>query len=72
MADKNNEERTEWIFCRDIKGRCSGINPKTKVIEKYPKTIKIHDKTIKGWMVKIIQEKSEGHVDIDIHHHSDE
>jgi hypothetical protein len=72
MAEKNEEERTEWIFCRDIKGRCSGISPTTKVLEKNPKTIKIHDKTIKGWMVKIVQEKSEGHVDIDFHHHSDE
>ena len=72
MTQKNIEERTEWIFCKDLKGRCSGLSPDSEVLDKVPKTIKVHGKEIKGWMVKIVQEKSEGHLDLDLSKHSDE
>lgn len=72
MAQKNSDEGTEWIFCRDISGNCSGLTSETKVLEKIPKTIKIHGKEIKGWNVKIVQEKSEGHLNLDISRQSDE
>ena len=72
MSQKNAELRTEWIFCRDIKGKCSGLNPKTKVVEKIRKTIKVHGKTVHGWMVKIVQEKSEDHVNLNLSSSSDE
>ncbi|MBN1292624.1 MAG: hypothetical protein JXB48_12360 [Candidatus Latescibacteria bacterium] len=64
MSQKNADIGTEWIFCRDIKGKCSGLNPKTKVLEKKPKTISIHGEKVKGWMVKIVQEQSEGHISL--------
>ena len=72
MSQKNIEEGTEWIFCKDIKGKLSGLSPTSKVIEKIPKTIKVHGKKIKGWMVKIVQEESEGHLDLDLSKYSDE
>ena len=62
MSQNNSDLGSEWIFCRDIEGKCSGLNPKTKVLEKKPKTIKIHGEEVKGWMVKIIQEQAEGHI----------
>ena len=62
MSQKNADAGTEWIFCRDIEGKCSGLNPKTKVLEKKPKTITIHGKKVNGWVVKIEQEQAEGHV----------
>ncbi len=72
MNQRNADESTEWIFCRDIKGECSGLNPATKVLEKHPKKIKVHGKDISGWMVKIVQEKGEGHLDIDLSKPSEE
>ena len=72
MTQKNIDEGTEWIFCKDIKGKCSGLNPKSKVLKKIPKTIIVHGKEIKGWMVKIVQEKGEGHLNLDLSMHSDE
>ena len=72
MPQKNIDEGTEWIFCRDISGRCSGLNPASKVLEKHHKTIKIHGKEIKGWIVKIVQEKGEGHLNLDLSRQSDE
>ena len=72
MVQKNTDTDTEWIFCQAIRGKCSGLNPNTKVLEKIPKTIKIHGKEVKGWMVKIVQEKSEGHVNISSSSYSDE
>lgn len=64
MADIKHEVGTEWIFCRDIDGRCSGLNPKTQVLEKKQKTITVQGKQIQGWMVKIVQEQGEGHVKV--------
>ena len=72
MTQKNIEEGTEWIFCKDIKGKLSGLNPTSKVIEKIPKTIIVHGEEIKGWIVKIIQEESEGHLNLDLCIHSEE
>ena len=72
MPQENKDEGTEWIFCRDISGKCSGLNPKTKVLEKHHKKIKVHGKEVKGWIVKIVQEKSEGHLNLDISKQSDE
>ena len=72
MSQNNINEGTEWIFCKDIKGKCSGLNPKSKVLEKNPKTIIVHGKEIKGWMVKIVHEKGEGHLNLDLSRHSDE
>ena len=72
MTQQNIEEGTEWIFCKDIKGKCSGLNPKSKVLEKIPKTIIVHGKEIKGWNVKIVQEKGEGHLNLDLSRYSDE
>ena len=72
MPQENSDLGTEWIFCRDIEGKCSGLNPKTKVLEKKTKTIKIHGEEVIGWMVKIIQEQSEGHVSVDLSDSSDE
>ncbi len=72
MTQKNIEEGTEWIFCKDIKGKCSGLNPSSKVLKKIPKTIKVHGKEIKGWMIQIVQEKGEGHLNLDLSKHSDE
>ena len=40
MSQNNINEGTEWIFCKDIKGKCSGLNPKSKVLEKTPKRLK--------------------------------
>ena len=60
------------IFCKDIKGKCSGLNPKTKVLDKIPKKIVVHGEEINGWMVKILQEESEGHLSLDIKKRSDE
>ena len=65
MAQENAELGTEWIFCRDIAGKCSGLNQNTAVLEKKQKTILIHGKRVRGWMVKIVQEQAEGHVNLD-------
>jgi hypothetical protein len=72
MKQDSVEEGTEWIFCKDIAGRCSGLNPKSKVLKKIPKTIRVHGEEIKGWLVKIVQEKSEGHLNLDLSKPSDE
>ena len=72
MPQKNTDLGTEWIFCRDIKGKCSGLNPKTKVLEKKQKTITVHGKKVDGWMVKIVQEQAEGHLSIGFRDYSDE
>jgi len=72
MSQKNSDKGTEWIFCRNINGECSGLNPKTKVLEKIPKTIRVHGKTVHGWQVKIVSEKSEGHIDLSMSGPSDE
>ena len=72
MTQKNKDKGTEWIFCRNIKGKCSGLNPRTKVLEKIPHTIKVHGETVHGWKVKIESEKGEGHVNINMSSHSDE
>jgi hypothetical protein len=65
MTDEH-DDKTEWIYCRNIKGECSGLNPSSKVVEKVPKVIKVHGQEVRGWMVKVVQEKTEGHVDIDL------
>ena len=52
--------------------KCSGLNPKTKVMEKKPKSILVHGKKVEGWMVKIVQEQAEGHLGIDFRDYSDE
>lgn len=72
MTQNNIDEGSEWIFCKAIKGECSGLSPTTKVLEKIPKKIIVHGEEINGWMVKIIQEESEGHLDLDISKRSDE
>jgi len=72
MPQENIDPGTEWIFCRDIEGKCSGLNPKTKVLEKKPKVIKIHGEEIRGWMVKIVQEQGEGHVKLNYKDFSNE
>ena len=72
MAQENADLGTEWIFCRDTEGKCSGLNPNTKVLEKKSKTIIVHGEKVNGWMVKIIQEQAEGHVSIDFPDLSDE
>jgi len=72
MTQKNDEKGTEWIFCRDIKGKCSGLNPKTKVLEKVPKTITVNGKTVQGWQVRIVSEKGEGHINLNLSNFSDE
>ncbi len=72
MAQKNIDEGTEWIFCKDIRGKCSGLNPKSKVLKKIPKTIKVHGKMVKGWAIKIVQEKGEGHLNLDFSKLSEE
>jgi len=72
MTQKNDDYQTEWIFCRSIRGKCSGLNPKTRVLEKVNKTIKVNGKEVNGWMVKIVQEKSEGHLNLNMIDSSDE
>jgi hypothetical protein len=72
MPKKKTEEKTEWIFCKDIKGELSGLNPNSKVLEKSPKTIIVHGKEVKGWNVLIVQEESEGHLNLDYCKLSDE
>ena len=72
MPQRNAEKGTEWLFCRNIKGKCSGLNPKSQVLEKIPRTIKIHGKTVHGWEVKIVSEKSEGHINLNMTSSSDE
>lgn len=72
MVKKIKQEKTEWIFCKDIKGKLSGLNPKSKVLKKTPKTITIHGKEVKGWNVLIVQEESEGHLNLDYCMLSDE
>ena len=72
MPQRNTKRGTEWIFCRDIKGKCSGLSPDAEVIEKTPKTIVVHGKQVSGWMVKIVQEKSEGHINLNLSSFSDE
>ncbi len=72
MARKNVEPGTEWIFCREVDGKCAGLNPQSQVLEKTPKTIIVHGKEVRGWMVKIVQEKSEGHVNLNLSDFSSE
>ncbi|MHB9028013.1 MAG: hypothetical protein ACYC9O_04550 [Candidatus Latescibacterota bacterium] len=72
MSSQNIEPGTEWIFCREIEGQCPGLNPNSQVLEKIPKIIKVHGKEVRGWMVKIVQEKSEGHVNLNITNLSNE
>jgi hypothetical protein len=72
MSSHNVEPGTEWIFCREIDGQCPGLNPNSQVLEKIPKTIKVHGKEVTGWMVKIIQEKSEGHIGLSLTNLSNE
>ncbi len=72
MSQKNADVGTEWIFCRNINGKCMGLSPSAQVIEKVPKKIKVHGKEVKGWMVKIVQEKSEGHININFSNLSNE
>lgn len=72
MSQQNAKRGTEWIFCRDIEGKCSGLSPHAQVIEKTPKTIVVHGKQVSGWMVKIIQEKGEGLVNLNFSNYSDE
>jgi len=64
MSQRNNEIGTEWIFCREVNGSYSGLSPHSQVVEKIPKEIIVNGKTVQGWMVKIIQEKSEGHISL--------
>jgi len=66
VSQRNSELGTEWIFCRETNGSYSGLNPNTQVIEKIPKEIMVNGRTVKGWMVKIIQEKSEGHIGLNL------
>jgi hypothetical protein len=72
MSQKNADIGTEWIFCRETDGECSGLNPKTQVLERIPKTIIVHGKEVSGWVVKIVQEKSEGHVNLNLSNLSNE
>ncbi len=72
MTKKKSDYRTEWIFCRNIKGKCSGLSSNTQVLKKIPKIIKVHGKEVHGWIVKIVQEKSEGHVNLNSSSYSDE
>ncbi|MFC1692500.1 hypothetical protein ACFL1R_03235 [Candidatus Latescibacterota bacterium] len=72
MSQRNTDSKTEWIFCRDIKGKCSGLSLNTQVLEKKPKTIKVHGKDVQGWVVKIVQEKSDGHINLNFSNYSDE
>lgn len=72
MTQKNVESGTEWIFCREVNGECSGLNPGTQVLEKIQKNIIVHGKDVRGWMVKIIQEKSEGHINLNLSNPSNE
>ncbi len=72
MSQKNTDIGTEWIFCRDINGKFSGLSPNAQVLEKIPKKIKIHGKEVKGWVVKIVQEKSEGHINLNLSNLSNE
>ena len=72
MQENNSESVTEWIFCRNIKGKCSGLSPESKVVEKIPKTIIVKGKKVPGWKVKIVQEKSEGHINLNLSDFSDE
>jgi hypothetical protein len=72
MSQKNTDIGTEWIFCREVNGKCSGLSPDAQVLEKLPKKIKIHGKEVQGWMVKIVQEKSEGHINLNFSNLSNE
>jgi len=72
MTQKNMEPGTEWIFCREIDGQCTGLNPGSQILEKIPKTITVHGKEVSGWIVKIVQEKSEGHVSLNLSNLSNE
>ena len=72
MAQKNVEPGTEWIYCREVNGQCSGLNPHSQVLEKIPKTIIVHGQEVCGWMVKIVQEKSEGHINLNLSNLSNE
>ena len=72
MAQLNKDEGTEWIFCADVNGKCPGVNPNSIILEKMPKTIKVGGKDVSGWLVKIVQEKGEGHLDLDLTRTSDE
>jgi hypothetical protein len=72
MSQKNADIGTEWIFCREVDGKCSGLNPKTQVLEKIPKKIIVHGLEVNGWMVKIVQEKSEGHINLNLSNLSNE
>jgi hypothetical protein len=35
-------------------------------LEKIPKKIIVHGKKVNGWKVKVVQEKSEGHVNLNL------
>ena len=72
MMQQNRDEGTEWIFCAEINGKCPGVNPNSIILERIPKTIKVQGKDVAGWLVKIVQEKGEGHLDLDITRTSDE
>ena len=72
MAQKNVEPGTEWIFCREVNGQCSGLNSHSQVLERTPKTIIVRGKEVHGWMVKIVQEKSEGHINLNLTNLSNE
>jgi hypothetical protein len=72
MGQKNVDAGTEWIFCTNIKGQCAGVNSDSLIIDKVEKRIMVNGKEVQGWMVKITQEKSEGHLKLDLSQRSDE
>lgn len=72
MTQKIVEPGTEWLFCREVNGQCSGLNPLSQVLEKVPKNIIVHGEEVRGWIVKIVQEKSEGHVNLNMSNLSNE
>lgn len=72
MNNGESEKGTEWIFCRNVNGACSGLHPNTKVLEKVPKSISVHGKTVHGWKVKIVSDKGEGHINTTMSGLSDE
>jgi hypothetical protein len=72
MTQDNIDFGTEWIFCREEDNKCSGVNSGTQVLAKTPKTIIVNGKEVKGWMVKIVQEKVEGHVNLNFSNLSNE
>jgi hypothetical protein len=72
MGQKNVDMGTEWIFCTDINGRCAGVNTGSQIIDKIEKKILVNGEEVQGWMVKIVQEKGEGHLKLDLSQRSDE